>query len=448
MSISGLMADSVLREEVGIAVELIDESQDISGILNSQTNCPISSDALKKANSNEIAPPCDPSFSPNSTGVTNTSVIRLRDIVRDSQARCPNCRLGGSRLGPNDYDELQRRRMNDARRYGRRDRTDWSTANEIPPRYMHTTLPGLTLFYGDSIIGDDLRKVHDQIRHPIDNCKIRDEARFISAANLRLASEAAGVGDYEEAKAFLKIAKDLADFATGVVPGISEVRDAYEFFTGKDAFTGEKLSATSRTLAALGMIPFFGGALKGGKALGKLAALAGRKFPGIYKGMAAVADRAGKLAQKVGKWNPCNAVSGVPCRPFQLPMKHIVDGNISESGKIIGGLHTKGSLLNYFKKNPEIFKDAKNIPNPTNNGVTRWELPRRAFEGRPPPSRAKTLFPESRSPEKIADAANTIIGSRDISKLPNPTIGVFDGVKIKIGVKDGKITTVFPDWPQ
>lgn len=308
--------DELLESEVHSAVSLIDESQELDEVLNSRIICPptfLESEAI------EEIPACDPQVSINGTeNPVNRSVIDLRQIIHDSP-KCTGCSIGGGFTGPGFDDELQRKRINDARRYGPRDRTDWSTTNIIPPHYMTTLIPSYSLNYNVPEIGDELRKVHDQIRTPIENCNIRDEARYVSAVFLGQASEAASLGDYEVARGFLKIAKDLADFATSVSPGISEARDAYEFFTGKDAFTGEDLSSTSRTLAALGMIPILGGAIKGGKALVKLAKFAGEKFPKVYRASVNIAESAGRIYGNAlsGKWantfsevNPADLMQG------------------------------------------------------------------------------------------------------------------------------------------
>ena len=301
--ISSTPASLPLRLETERAVRLVQRLSNPSGILNAETSS-CQSQVLQSGlnKEEETDPPCRPIASNNnsSSPAVNTSIVDLRRLISDNMAACPNCSAGPN-VPPDftvDGDELQRRRMNDARnRNRRRDRTDWSTVNRVPPNYMRTLIPSYSLNYKDPQIGEELKEVHDQIKEPIDGCPLKDEARFVSASFLAQANESAGLGDYEEAKNFLKIAKNLADFATSVAPLVSEARDAYEFFTGKNAFTGESLSDSDRALAGLGMIPFLGGAIKGGKALVKLAKFAGKRFPKIYK----VSENAARASSRIYK---------------------------------------------------------------------------------------------------------------------------------------------------
>ena len=65
-----------------------------------------------------------------------------------------------------------------------------------------------------------------------------------------------------------------------------------------------------------------------------------------------------------------------------------------------------------------------------------------------PIDRAKTLFPADWTPTKIADSVNSIIGNTPINELPQPLVRKVDEVWIDIRVKEGRISSVFPAWPQ
>lgn len=445
----------LLRSEVTNAVSLIESIRNPSEVLSSSTVCPILSGITEKENDQKDIPPCSHSLAANSVGSpVNTSLIDLRRIVREASERCLNCSSsGGVPFDPGMVDELVRDRMDAIRRRnGNRDRTDWTTANVIPPKYMHTTVPGYPLNYKDPVLGEELKKVHDQIRKPIKDCDIREEARFISGILLVQADRSAGTRDYEEAKKLLEMAKNLADFATGVIPGISEARDAYEFFTGKDAFTGEALSPTSRTMAALGMIPFLGGALKGGKALGKLAAAASKYLPGVYKKVSSITERASKLAKKVEHWNPCSIriIASNPCRPDQIPLKHIVKGDFDESGKLIEGLHFPNEMEAYIKTLPSEIANKVTIKD-RGNGVKRYFLPKEAYANGARVPKFKTMFPKGWTPEMVTDAVNKVLKKRGYTDISNVTTAIpvdasIDGIPfpIRVVIGGGRVLTSHP----
>jgi len=455
---SNILADSNLTIETRKAVDLLGDVHKATETLNSRVTCSNDLNLKGKEKSSRVVP-CDSPLnaSDSETGV-NTSLYNLNELrrtVREAQARCPTCRPGGSLSGPDFQDELQRRRMNDARRYGRRDRIDWSTVNQIPPRYMHTLIPSYPLNYHDPVIGEDLKKIHDQIREPIPDCNARDEGRFVSAAFLAQASESAAAGEYEEAKKLLNIAKGLADFATsGVIPVVSEIRDAYELFTGRNAFTGEKLSATDRTFAALGMIPFLGGAIKGGKALGKLARFAGKRFPKAFNGLKNTADRATTVASKISKWTPCNPTAASQKANCDLRgvWGHIMKGERGADGLLTKGLHSPSEMFDYIDELPKAVRKKVKIET-AENGVRRVKLPDEAWSRGVNNRPRKTLFPDEWEKSGfIEDAINQVLkknGIDDVSNAPNiPVRSIIErnGISVEVVVEfsNGAISTSYP----
>ena len=100
-----------------------------------------------------------------------------------------------------------------------------------------------------------------------------------------------------------KIGKTTLDVATDFIPGISNVKDAYQAISGVNPVTGEKLGWGSRILSGIFAIPGVGNIAKyigkGGKLLGKLATKLGPKAAKwIGKGL----HKLGPLLKKGGKW--------------------------------------------------------------------------------------------------------------------------------------------------
>jgi hypothetical protein len=424
---------------------------------------------------------CDKKLSPSSA--INTSVADLREYSIRSLDECKRCgnpltgRLshdpidprtgeppGSTRTGTQRGDDWLRRVAPNLRDDARR--RPWAYQPNYfnpPPQYMRELSPGTRLPYGDESYfgkGEKYKSINDKIRikKPVhDEFPARNMARYISANIMATAADFDyAEGDKETVDTLLDIADSIADFALNATPIVGEALSMYQAIAGVD-LCGNPLSDTERVLAGLGAIPIFGGAArlaKGGKALGSIARKLASKFPKVFRRGEEIIERGSDLARRVERWNPCDglAITSSPCNirdTFRLPMEHIVNGHFTPTGKIIGGLHTPEAMTNFFKRRPDIFKEAVQIPNPVKNGVTRWKLPARAFKSAPR-DRAKTLFPPSWTPEKIAKSVNSIIGDTPIRDLPQPLIREVDKVwiDIRIDKRTGRIGTVFPAWPQ
>ncbi len=102
--------------------------------------------------------------------------------------------------------------------------------------------------------------------------------------------------DPETARSYLDMAGQFIDMAIGIgVPLYGSLGDAYEFFTGENELTGEKLSTIEHVLAGVGALSA-GAASKIGKAILKSEALVGISV-GLNKGTDAIFRSSRKMIQ-------------------------------------------------------------------------------------------------------------------------------------------------------
>lgn len=79
-------------------------------------------------------------------------------------------------------------------------------------------------------------------------------AKYAGLRAVRLADESRRAGNRDEAEAYREFAEGMLDVATGLIPGVSWVRDLYEVTTGYDLVTGRHLTLLERTGALLGVV--------------------------------------------------------------------------------------------------------------------------------------------------------------------------------------------------
>ena len=145
------------------------------------------------------------------------------------------------------------------------------------------------------------------------------------------------VGDY-----FMKVGTVLLDAGLGFVPGVGWAKDVYEFATGVNAITGEKLTTFERTMAAVGILT----AGIGSKiaVAGKVVVLAGVVKSGIKNAdeaadVAKLAEKGGEIAEISRKFGPKDA-DGVKelGEIFYDGQKHF---DVAKSGGKHGGFYNQ-----------------------------------------------------------------------------------------------------------
>lgn len=106
------------------------------------------------------------------------------------------------------------------------------------------------------------------------------------------AEAAQASSEQSEDSEVVSVAQVVADVATDLTPGVSNVKDAIIALTGVNPITGEKVGILGRIASAIFAIPGIGNALKyigkGGKLLGKALVWIGKKI--------------GKPLAKLGRW--------------------------------------------------------------------------------------------------------------------------------------------------
>ncbi len=301
-----MMAESALREEVGVAIELIDESQGVTEILNSQTTCPISDEKSVDITSQY----CFQRSAETNEVVENTSLADLRKIRDEALARVCSTGCIATDIGSeSDWRDGNRRAADWYRRNtGAPRRGDLGrnpSRNHIrPPRYMDDLIPDVQLNYFDPAVSGRLKNIHDRLRSNINGCPLKDETRFVAATLLAQASASSDERNYEEAQAFMDLAEALTQFTEGDYSKLDQVKSMYEFLTGKNFDTGAPISETDMMIS--GMLAKFAikGLVKGFKGLVKLGQLA-KKYLGKAWGKAGSAAQKAKRTSKnieAGKW--------------------------------------------------------------------------------------------------------------------------------------------------
>ncbi|WP_434779304.1 EndoU domain-containing protein [Neisseria sp. Ec49-e6-T10] len=120
-------------------------------------------------------------------------------------------------------------------------------------------------------------------------------------------------------------------------------------------------------------------------------------------------------------------------------LKHAVLGDFNDSNRLINGGHGQ-SNIDYLQQNNIDYNIVKEYP----NGVRVGNIPshknrmKRTDEG-------QSWFPENWNEDKIRDAGNYINNLHEDLPDGKWAFGTYDGVRVGIIKKDGKITTIIPD---
>ncbi len=114
---------------------------------------------------------------------------------------------------------------------------------------------------------------------------LKDIGKFATGAWNQTKKGASGVWNTVKNADWKKIGKTTLDVATDFIPGISNVKDAYQAISGVNPVTGEKLGWGARIFSGICAIPGVGNIAKGifkygGKLLGKLGGKLLSKFGG------------------------------------------------------------------------------------------------------------------------------------------------------------------------
>lgn len=307
LSISSLMADSVLREEVGVAVKLIDESQGVTEILNSQTTCP----TFREKSVDITSQYCLQRSSETNEVVENTSLADLRRIRDEAFTRvcssgCISTDFGN---GHDDWRDGNRRASDWYRRNAgaprRGDLGRNPSRNHIrPERYMDDLIPEVQLNYFDERVAGRLKNIHDRLRSSINGCPLKNESRFVAAAVLAQASQSSKEGNFEEAQVFMDLAEAITNFTEGDYSKLDQVRSMYEFLTGKNFDTGAPISETDMMISGMFARIAIKGLVKGFKGLVRLGQLAKKYLGKAWTKTGSAAQKVKRTSKNIeaGKW--------------------------------------------------------------------------------------------------------------------------------------------------
>jgi hypothetical protein len=149
-------------------------------------------------------------------------------------------------------------------------------------------------------------------REPFWGWGLLDKAKqAVSSVSAKVKQGASWIGDKTKGVNWKEVGKNAVDLATDFIPGVSNVKDAYQAIMGKNPVTDEKLGWGSRILSGIFAIPGVGNVAKyigkGGKLLGKQAMQLG---PKATKWLGKGLRQLGPLLKKGGKWALDKAPNG------------------------------------------------------------------------------------------------------------------------------------------
>ncbi len=121
---------------------------------------------------------------------------------------------------------------------------------------------------------EEMNLRHEEIEDSLAEFNLPPEHHEAVTLSQRLAAELAAQGELEAGNGMLKATLEFIKSAgsgalnvsTMVLPGVSDVRDVYELFVGKDLITGAELTTPERALAGLGILIGSGVAFRKGLA--------------------------------------------------------------------------------------------------------------------------------------------------------------------------------------
>lgn len=352
------------------------------------------------------------------------------------------------------------------------------------------------------------RREVDRATGSVENREAALKLLASSSEAVHAADKAYAAGDREAGEVGLQVAYRLADVAITLAPlvlvlaapqaivaisiatTISFAKDWYEYRSGHRLFGGEKLTPFDRSMAAFGAATSIPG-LKilgsAANALGKTIDAMGRLGRISKAGTIAVEETEALVEAEVAAQKLVTAVTTkAPLSVEQIRslketyekvsrsgftgsfndfigklqyfsrgpekdgIRHIFVGEVSQDGKLGGGLHTFDALQGLFRVKPSLASTTKIETLP--NGVMRIHLPRegmnsgewkRSLDAGTPGM--KTLFPASWTFDKIFDSITAIAKKRiDLGDARFIEEGIVDGVRIRVVVSNNQITSAFP----
>ncbi|EGO8418909.1 hypothetical protein DUY24_12120 [Enterococcus faecalis] len=122
-------------------------------------------------------------------------------------------------------------------------------------------------------------------------------------------------------------------------------------------------------------------------------------------------------------------------------LKHADLGDFNTNNRLINGGHGQ-SNMDYLKENDIDFNIVKEYP----NGIRTGNIPSHKNKMKRT-GNGQSWFPKEWNDSKIRDAGNHINNLPQNKKLPDGqwAFGDYDGVRVGIIKKDGKVTTIIPD---
>lgn len=187
----------------------------------------------------------------------------------------------------------------------------------------------------------------------IDQSKLNDEQRnayALAQSLIQEADQSSFMGENAEADSALDMAKSFVDFALGVTPVVSIIKDVYELVTGTNMVTGEPLSDFELVAAAIG--PLTGGL---SKIFGKSA-----KIKKLLKSVQ------GKFGRKKGVKAGGKAVDDVIDEAASFQKRMVDNYNLNPDSKQIKWIANmkepnKRHLMNKLKPDKRYVKDKNTV---------------------------------------------------------------------------------------
>lgn len=132
--------------------------------------------------------------------------------------------------------------------------------------------------------------------------------------------------------------------------------------------------------------------------------------------------------------------------PYRISEGHILKGDVID-GQLKGGMHTQQALDDFVDK----YNYDYDVLRTSRNGVKEVELPveaMRPFADGTIPENRKTLFPENWDNDDILKAVQDIVKKTKPQEFGDRKTfeGVYNGVRIRVGVKGERVVTAFPKF--